>query len=162
MILDCWNSWLVVWTKFKNDLKNNRFGFFFNLLLGVTIFGTFWQNYDCRTLSVPRLRVCLSKFEPRYTVFIVIFELSGVENPFKQEYSLNFWEDRKFEKIQCLIFVKIYRLLDHNRYNLYYINYISYKPTINCELQRGINYRVTTVFSKTEFITYAITFWSFR
>ena len=30
------------------------------------------------------LRVCLSKFEAPQTIFIAIFELSGVENPYKQ------------------------------------------------------------------------------
>ena len=35
------------------------------------------------------LRVCLSKFETPETVFIVIFELSGVENPYKQQFPLS-------------------------------------------------------------------------
>ena len=35
-----------------------------------------------------RLRVCLSKLEAPQTIFIVIFELSGVKNPYKQQISI--------------------------------------------------------------------------
>ena len=42
------------------------------------------------------LRVCLSKFEAPQTIFIAIFELSGVENPYKQ------WIVSKFVKFEKL------------------------------------------------------------
>ena len=37
-----------------------------------------------------RLRVCLSKFEAPQTIFIAIFELSGVENPYIQRIFIEF------------------------------------------------------------------------
>ena len=72
------------------------------------------------------LRVCLSKFEAPQTIFIAIFELSGVENPYIQRIFIEFviFEISK-EYYPCvlnflsnLVFVESYRLLDHDRYEL--------------------------------------------
>ena len=71
-----------------------------------------------------RLRVCLSKFEAPQTIFIAIFELSGVENPYKQWIFSKFVKFEILKKVLCLcvgllsnlVFVEIYRLLDYDRY----------------------------------------------